>query len=48
MIVNFIDHGFLLTTAELDYPPDNDDRVVFNNDIYIVEDRIFRIGKNHV
>ena len=33
-------------TLEMDFPPDNEDRIIIGNDIYIVEDRIFYIGKN--
>ena len=28
MIVNFIESGFMITSVEMDFPPDNEDRVV--------------------
>lgn len=46
MIVNFIENGFMITAVELDYPPDNEDRVVIFDNTYIVKDRFFHIGKN--
>ena len=46
MIVNFIEKGFLITAVEMDFPPDNEDRIIINNEMYIVNDRTFYIGKN--
>ena len=46
MIVNFIEKGFMITAVDMDFPPDNEDRVVIFNDTYIVNDRAFHIGKN--
>ena len=46
MIVNFIEKGFLITAVEMNFPPDNEDRIVIGNDMYVVDDRIFNIGKN--
>ena len=46
MIVNFIEKGFMITAVEMDFPPDNEDRVVIFGDTYIVDDRVFHVGKN--
>ena len=46
MIVNFIEKGFMITSVELDFLPDNEDRVVIFGNRYIVDDRVFHIGKN--
>jgi hypothetical protein len=46
MIVNFIEKGFMITAVELDFLPDNEDRVIIFGDTYIVDDRAFHIGKN--
>ena len=46
MIVNFIEKGFMITSADLDFLPDNEDRVVIFDKVYIVDDRTFHIGKN--
>ena len=46
MIVNFIEKGFMITSVELDFLPDNEDRVVIFDNRYIVDDRVFHIGKN--
>lgn len=45
MIVNFIEKGYMIATVELDFPPDNEDRIIINSQMYIVKDRIFYIGK---
>lgn len=46
MIINIIEKGFIVTAVELDFPPDNEDRIVFEGDVYVVNDRVFHIGKN--
>ena len=46
MIVNFIEKGFMITAVEMDFPPDNEDRVVIFNEMYIVDDRMFHVGNN--
>lgn len=47
MVVNFIEQGFIITWADLDVLPDNEDRVVIFDNLYIVTDRTFRIGKKN-
>lgn len=47
MVVNFIEQGFIITWAELDVLPDNEDRVVIFDNLYVVTDRTFRIGKKN-
>lgn len=46
MIVNFIENGFMITSVEMDFLPDNEDRVVIFGNTYIVRDRIFYINTN--
>lgn len=45
MVVNFIESGFMITSADLDFLPDNEDRVVIFDNLYVVTDRTFRIDK---
>lgn len=47
MVVNFIEQGFIITWAYLDVLPDNEDRVVIFDNLYVVTDRTFRIGKKN-
>lgn len=44
MIVNFIEKGFMVTSVDLDFLPDNEDRVVIFDNFYVVTDRTFRIS----
>ena len=46
MIVNFIEKGYMITSVDLEFLPDNDDRVVIFGNVYIVDDRTFHIGKD--
>lgn len=47
MVVNFIEQGFIITWADLDVLPDNEDRVVIFDNLYVVTDRTFRIDKKN-
>lgn len=47
MVVNFIEQGFMITWANLDVLPDNEDRVIIFDNLYVVTDRTFRIGKKN-
>ena len=52
MQVNFVDEltpltGIIIKTVDLDIIPDLEDRVRIDSDFYIVNDRIFDIGKKN-
>ena len=45
MFVRFVCNGYVVLERNLDYIPDNEDRIKVLDDFYVVDDRVFYFTK---
>lgn len=45
MFVRFVCNGYVVLERNLDYIPDNEDRIKVLDDFYVVDDRVFCFTK---